>query len=32
MEEGIGYGVEYNQLYKNWGEDFWRVTKEKEST
>jgi hypothetical protein len=25
MEDGIGYGVEYSQLYKNWGEDFWRV-------
>jgi hypothetical protein len=27
IENGIGYGVEYNQLYKNWGEDFWRVKK-----
>lgn len=25
IEGGIGYGVEYEQLYKNWGEDFWRV-------
>ncbi len=25
IDEGIGYGVEYDQLYKNWGEDFWRV-------
>lgn len=25
MEDGIGYGVEYSQLFKNWGEDFWRV-------
>jgi hypothetical protein len=25
IESGIGYGVEYEQLYKNWGEDFWRV-------
>ena len=25
IESGIGYGVEYNQLYKNWAEDLWRV-------
>lgn len=25
VEIGIGYGVDYDQLYKNWGEDFWRV-------
>jgi len=25
IESGIGYGVEYSQLYKNWGEDFWRI-------
>lgn len=27
IEDGIGYGVEYNQLYKNWNENFWRVRK-----
>jgi len=30
MEQGIGYGVEYSQLYKNWGEDFWRVRSDEE--
>lgn len=27
IDSGIGYGIEYSQLYKNWGEDFWRVKK-----
>jgi hypothetical protein len=25
MEEGVGFGIRYNQLYKNWEENFWRV-------
>jgi hypothetical protein len=25
IESGIGFGIEYSQLYKNWSEDFWRV-------
>jgi hypothetical protein len=25
LEEDCMYGVKYSQLYKNWGEDFWRV-------
>jgi hypothetical protein len=25
IEGGIGYGVGYDKLYKNWGDDFWRV-------
>ncbi len=27
---GLWNGTKYNQLYKNWGEDFWRVRKEEE--
>ena len=28
--EKIGYGIKgYSSLYKNWGEDFWRVRKDK---
>jgi len=28
--EHIGYGIkDYDQLYKNWGEDFWRIKDQK---
>ncbi|WP_435254199.1 SMI1/KNR4 family protein [Tenacibaculum sp. A30] len=30
-EEELYEGIKYNQLYKNWGEGFWRVKKDENS-
>lgn len=27
-EEGVGYGMSYEAIYKKWGEDFWRFSPE----
>ena len=32
-KESVGYGIKsYTSLYKKWGEDFWRISEEDEST